>query len=135
MGKDYKKKSFLFIPYIENISFNKGLTYTQFFGDCKMNGINYDVTRKVGSVFVPYDLIEKGIMGILLIGNIFFIWLKFLDDDFPSLIRGASRTLTYIGNLLTFDFTPDSESRLNLITVEKCIDKLEKVQKSCQAAR
>lgn len=76
MGKDYTKKSFLFIPYIENISFNKGLTYTEFFGDCKMNGINYDVTRKVGSVFLPYDLIEKGIMGILLIGIFFFLKVR-----------------------------------------------------------
>ena len=81
MGNEYKQKSFLFIPYIENISFNKGLTYTRFFNDCKQNGVNYDVTRKVGSVFVPYDLIEKGIMGILLIGK-FFV-LKFQTTTFP----------------------------------------------------
>lgn len=72
VGEKYKERSFLYFPYLENFSFNKDLTYTKFFAGCKEENIRYDIAKKCGIVFIPYDLIEKGIMGIIVIGIFFF---------------------------------------------------------------
>lgn len=121
-----KMKYFLHIPCIENLSLNRDVidSYTTFFESCKVNGINYDVAKKIGSVFLPYNLIETSIIGV-----------QIVDDDYTSVIKTAMRTLTHVGSLMTFDFSTESDARLNLISLEKCLDKLGKLQKVTNVGR
>ena len=116
----YKMKYYLHIPNIEDLSQDKDRidTLTTFFEDCKYNGVNYDVEKLSGSVFLPYNSIDTSIMGVLII-----------EDDYTTVLRTAHRTLRHLTGLESYDFSVESDARQNLVNLEKCLDHLRSMQK------
>lgn len=114
----HKDRCYLYFPYIENFSFSKDYTYKHFFENCNDNGINYDIGKKLGTVFVPYDSITTGILGMIVI-----------DEDYNNVIRHAARTFSYLSNMVDINFEKDSSKRYSLVTIDKCTEKLNKLHR------
>ena len=67
-----EKKCFMYFPYIENVTLEQNMTYANFFENCNENRIDYDVSKKSGILFIPYDELSRNSIGIMIVGNTFY---------------------------------------------------------------
>ena len=100
----------LIVPYIENLGINDNYTFYKFFETCRKHNVQYDFEKKMGTVFSFMDQLSCGSFGIMII-----------DYDFTQIIKYSSKTLNYIGNLITFDIYPQPTSFTTLSEEKKII--------------
>ncbi|EGR31565.1 IQ calmodulin-binding motif family protein, putative [Ichthyophthirius multifiliis] len=65
---EFEERTFMYIPYIFHQNL-KSISFKEMFNLCRKNGISYDVEKKVGSVFLLVDEIEKGIVSLITISE------------------------------------------------------------------
>lgn len=127
-GKD--ERTACIFPVIENLGFSSKFFYDDFFENCRKQSIYYDINRNSGTMFILQDRLESGCLGMMIIGIFLLVLINILDNDFKQIIKYASRTLHYIGNLMSFDGANDGgDLRKHHITVHDIADRLYCYQK------
>lgn len=67
-------RNFLFIPEIHHSPLEQ-IQYKTFFHLCRVEGISYDLEKKVGTAFVLIDSLQSGIIGLIGVGESYDIAL------------------------------------------------------------
>lgn len=117
--KNDDETSAVIFPIIDNLGFSSKLDYETFFDNCRKQSIYYDVNRNSGTMFIPFDNLAKGVMGLMVI-----------DSNLKQILKYANKTLTYIGNLMTQDeLASDEDQKKHFITVNMVSDRLYNYQK------
>ena len=118
-SKNDDEISAIIFPTIDNLGFSSKLNYEQFFDNCRKQSLFYDINNNSGTMFVPYDELGKGVMGLMVI-----------DSDQKQILKYANKALTYINNLMTQDEVEcDEDQKKHLVTASMVSDKLYSYQK------
>lgn len=114
-----EEKSAVIFPVIENLGFSLKFDYETFFEKCRKRNIYYDINRNTGTIFVPFDKQSNGCLGMIII-----------DSDLKQIIKYASKTQSYIGELMSFEgVSNDGDQKKNFVTVNMVADRLYSYQK------
>lgn len=67
---DRPKCTALIIPRIQNLCFDKRMTYQRFFDRCRERNLQFDVKDKTGTMFLLSDNIDKRTLGFINVGKL-----------------------------------------------------------------
>ena len=113
------------IPRIQNLCFDRHMTYQKFFDRCRERNLQFDVKDKTGTIFLLSDNIERRSVGLINVGSI----SAHLELDRERAIKYANQTLNNIASLFDPEVTEDKNQKNDVVSYSLAVESLFSIAK------